>query len=105
MFKNTKILNKEKYWQKHISKYEQSGLSQKEYCKQNNLVYDTFRGWRKRLSKISTDDLVQVPSIITETAIVPNESLEIIINDILKIKIPDNFNPATLNELLKMLGQ
>jgi len=38
-------------WQKHLEAWEQSGLQQIEYCQRNNLSYDNFRTWKKRIGK------------------------------------------------------
>ena len=35
-----------KFWKTHLDKWEESGLPQKEYCRQHNLVYHRF-GYRK----------------------------------------------------------
>jgi hypothetical protein len=104
MFKNTKIINKKEYWQKHMLKYEQSELSQKEYCKQNKLVYETFKNWRKKLSKISKDELIKIPLETKKDIFSKSATLEIIINDQLRIKIPEDYNPETLKSLLEALG-
>ncbi|WP_299197178.1 hypothetical protein [uncultured Amphritea sp.] len=42
---------KRTFWQKHIDGWQQSGLSQPEYCKQHDLKLANFGYWRTRLSK------------------------------------------------------
>jgi hypothetical protein len=32
-----------KFWKTHLAKLEESGLPQKEYCRQHNLIYHTLR--------------------------------------------------------------
>jgi hypothetical protein len=31
-----------KFWKTHLDKWEESGLPQKEYCRQHNLIYHRF---------------------------------------------------------------
>ena len=38
------------YWKDHISKFITSGKSQKSYCKDNDLSYSKFKGWRYKFS-------------------------------------------------------
>lgn len=38
------------FWQNHIEAQSKSGLSKKEYCVNENLIYTTFIGWGRRLS-------------------------------------------------------
>lgn len=37
------------YWQQHFTDWQQSGLSQRDYCKQHKLTFSSFGYWRKRL--------------------------------------------------------
>ncbi len=37
----------------HILAWEQSGLSQADYCRQHNLNVSTFAGWKRRFQKAS----------------------------------------------------
>ena len=39
------------FWSEHIARYEQSGLSRPEYCRQNGLKFSTFKSWRYQLNK------------------------------------------------------
>lgn len=41
-------------WQVHLDQQAESGLSIKDYCKEQNLAPSNFYGWRKRLN--STED-------------------------------------------------
>ncbi len=104
MFKKFKDSSKEEYWAKHISKHKQTDLSQKEYCKLNNLVYDTFRAWRRKLNKLNQDEIIKVPSEITNSMKSSDNSLEIIINQGVKIKVTKNYNQKLLKDVLRSLG-
>ncbi len=43
--------NKHDFWQQHIEGWYQSKLSQKEYCKQQDLSFASFGYWRTRLNR------------------------------------------------------
>jgi transposase len=43
------------YWEKIFIDWEKSGLSQKEYCKMNNISYSTFKAWRYK-NKSASDN-------------------------------------------------
>lgn len=42
---------KRTHWQSHIDNWQQSGVSQTEYCKQHGLKLANFGYWRTRLKK------------------------------------------------------
>lgn len=42
-------LPRHQIWQEPMEAWEESGLTQKEYCKRNELKLATFGLWRKRL--------------------------------------------------------
>ena len=49
------ITERELYWNNHIKKHEESGLSRKKYCKENGINYDKFSYWaHKFISKSSS---------------------------------------------------
>ncbi|WP_419605817.1 IS66 family insertion sequence element accessory protein TnpA [Thiolapillus sp.] len=39
------------FWQSHISAWQQSGLTQKAYCEQQELRYTTFGYWVRKLRR------------------------------------------------------
>jgi hypothetical protein len=39
------------YYEKHVSAWAQSGLTQKEYCITSNISYGSFKDWRSKLEK------------------------------------------------------
>ncbi len=59
------LAEKRRLWQEHLSRWESSGLSQVEYCRQNNLRTNIFLYWKKKLlSKSSVPSLVEIPTAI-----------------------------------------
>lgn len=44
--------SKDEYWSSVMKQYESSGLSQKQFCEQNNISYGTFKTHRYQSSAI-----------------------------------------------------
>lgn len=85
-----------KYWQTHISAWEQSGTSQAGYCRTHNLKIKNFAYWLRKLRKGSeTIKLVQISGV--PVVAVP---LRLIIDDRFAIEVDDRFSPDTLKQLV-----
>ena len=41
------------FWQLHIAAWQQSGLTQKAYCEQQELRYSTFGYWVRKLRRVA----------------------------------------------------
>ncbi len=104
MFKNKKQNGKEKYWKEHIRRQESGELNIKAYCTENSLKYETFRSWRKKLTRVEVKDLVKVPLANPSLNLKQDEAIELIINNTLKLKIPASFNQENLSKVLQILG-
>ena len=52
---------KRKFWEGHIQAWQQSGLTQVEYCRDNKLKNHQLWYWRKRISHPSDTDVTFVP--------------------------------------------
>lgn len=54
----------ESYWKNHLSRFRLSGLSRKEYCRQNGIGYDRFGYWMDKLTapqeQVSSKQLLPV---------------------------------------------
>lgn len=90
-----------KYWKSHIDQWSNSGLSQTEYCRQNELSRHKFTYWKiKFKEKHLPVEFVQVPSV---SQVMSGEGLKLNIGAGLQIEIPDGFSQATLEKVLKTL--
>jgi hypothetical protein len=47
-------------WRSLISKWEQSGKSQEEFCRAESLAISTFQNWRKKLKDSSGERFLEV---------------------------------------------
>ena len=57
MAKTKKKTSRAAYWQKHISQWSKSGLTQAEYCRRNKLSAAAFHWWKRHLrGKVKAQD-------------------------------------------------
>ena len=97
-----------RYWQEHIERWRSSGMTQKDYCRQNGLKWSTFHYWKQRLrEKSSPLNIVQVSLGPVEVSnnVQDWHGLVLLIGDLYKVQVGDEFNPATLARLVQTLGQ
>lgn len=97
-----------KYWGDQIKQWSESGLSQSEYCRINNLKSNRFTYWKIKLTKENLPtEFVQVPSPQVRE-LLPHPApamLKLNIDTGLQIEIPDGFSQATLARALEVLGR
>ena len=91
---------KQKYWQRHIEQWSQSGLSQATYCRERNLKIKSFTYFKSKLKKNMPVQFVQVP---VEPVQLPS-FLKLKIGSSFQIDIPDGFSQNTLTQVLQVLG-
>ena len=92
-----------KFWKTHLDKWEESGLPQKEYCRQHNLIYHRFGYWKARFkSRNLPVKFVQVAS----QPINPGPYvLKLNLPRGWQIEIPDDFSADTLKRVLATLQE
>jgi len=97
---------KRSYWKQHIDSWQETGLTQTEYCRRHNLKHHQLVYWKKRFLKIETgvsfvpvklDDLLDLP-IQPDCA-----SLSLVISNHFKIEIRPGFDAQLLRQLIFVL--
>ena len=94
---------KRSYWKQHIDAWQETGLTQVEYCRQHNLKHHQLVYWKKRFLKTEADvsfvpikleDLLDIPA--------PSESasLSLVVNNHFKIEIRPGFDVQLLRQLI-----
>jgi len=103
---------KREYWLSHIENWGKSGLSQAEYCREQDLIYSRFIYWKALWKKApKAPAFVPVPVGLPEVPVFSgssnrmNSSLRLTIRDHYKLEIGDNFRSETLARLLHLLEQ
>ena len=95
------------YWQSHVSKQQESGLSRAEYCRRQNLSYYAMTYWFKKLSKPSSSSAALVPVPIEKILRSPTtgcgSGIKIVLNNGGAIEVAEHFSPETLLRVLSLL--
>jgi len=94
---------KRSYWKQQIEQWQQTGLTQAEYCRRNNLKHHQLVYWKKRYLKTQTEvsfaavqleDLLDIPT---------QAALTLVIDDHFKVQIAAGFDPQLLRQLIAAL--
>lgn len=94
------------YWQHRIADWKESGLSQKQYCREHQLKLPTFQYWKSKVERQSlTKSLLPVtlkPSSSSATQSFPS-GISISVKDHISIQLEICFNRDTLLDVLDLL--
>ena len=97
---------KRSYWKQHIDSWQETGLTQAEYCKRNNLKHHQLVYWKKRFLK-TEPDVSFVPlkfeGLLDLSARQQPASLTLVINNQFKIEIRAGFDSQLLRQLILAL--
>jgi hypothetical protein len=97
---------KRSYWKQHIESWQETGLTQAEYCRRHNLKHHQLVYWKKRFLQTTTEvsfvplqlkDLLDLPT--------PSDSVSLclVINNDFKIEIRAGFDAQLLRQLILAL--
>ena len=97
------------FYQKHLAKWKDTGLSQAEYCRQNGLIRHRFGYWKRKLFKEGRQvEFAVLPVNLSEHNVpfiqdsVPSP-LRLIVDSRFNLEIPDQFSQDTLTKVLQVL--
>ncbi len=99
------VEEKESYWFKHYNSFNKSGLTQKEYCRQQEISYWTFNAWKRRFDKSEQDTVMQEIPLKILTDPVSCSPIEIVFENNIRISVPENFSPETLKRIMFALRE
>jgi hypothetical protein len=102
------INQKHSYWKKHIESWQETGLTQAEYCRRYNLKHHQLVYWKKRFTQ--TEEAISfVPLRLNALPSKPNQSenngLCLVIKDHFKIEINYGFDVQLLRQLIVVLSE
>ena len=93
-----------KEMQAHLEAWKSSGLTQVEYCQQNNIKSHIFTYYKSKLgyvqAKVTSNTLMPI-QIVSEQS--HRNGIIINLPDNLSIDINPGFDPATLQQILTLL--
>jgi hypothetical protein len=94
-----------RFYQKHLERWQQSQLSQKEYCRQNEIILHRFTYWKKRLADDNQAGPTFVPVPLAQNfSHSATSKIDLIIAGGFKIQVGPGFDPVTLKQLIHTLG-
>lgn len=94
-------MNKQEHWFSLIRTCEESTISQKQFCRENNLSISTFGYWRRKYIK----SLIPEDADPSEGTFIPlkdsaHSLLEIIYPNGVRIQVPEGTHPNQLSTLI-----
>ena len=93
-----------RYWLDHVSSFQRSGLSQREFCRNHNISYWSFNTWKRRLEEKGKKNQIQeISPLVVRELSDQNSNLEIQFNETIRISVPVNFSEETLRRILHVL--
>ena len=107
MAKTKKKTSRAAFWQKHISQWSKSGLTQAEYCRRNGLSAAAFHWWKGELQRKSKlQKKPSTPMQFVEVQGVPpahagrGETYEIVLPRGRAIRVGRDFDSDVLKRLI-----
>jgi len=90
------------YWRSHVSNWEESGLSQTEYCRRNNIPFSSFGNWKTKLSEIQPDEALFVE---VEHSLMPvhEKHIEVVTTDGIVVRLRESIQRETLRNIILAL--
>ena len=92
-----------RFYQKHIERWQQSQLSQVEYCRQNELIPHRFAYWKRRLAGHQTSPTFVPVPLVPNFSASSNAKIDLVITGGFKIQVGPGFDAATLKQLIHAL--
>lgn len=99
------------FYQKHLTNWKGTGLSQAEYCRRNGLLRHRFGYWKRKLFKEEEQvEFAVLPVNLSEQS-VPFirdnvfSTLRLMVDARFSLEIPDQFSQDTLTKVLQVLKE
>jgi hypothetical protein len=97
------------YWTGQVQRWKESGLTQKEYCINEDISLERFGTWKRRLDRetqIEMTRLVPVPAKTVSSALfIARPVLGLVVDSRYRVEIPDAFSPSTLEAVLQVISR
>ena len=97
---------KRTYWKQHIDSWQETGLTQAEYCRRHNLKHYQLVYWKKRFLKTETDVSfvsLKLEDLLDISARPDRVPLCLVIDSHFKVEIRAGFDAQLLRQLIFVL--
>jgi len=97
------------FWKKKIQGWQESGLSQVEYCRTHNLIPHRFTYWKQKLVKKNTGVPISLVQVNMKAGFHSGPAyaspLRLVFGNQFHVEIDRGFDPVTLRQLVLALRQ
>jgi len=101
--RSERLEQKRTYWKHHIDSWQETGLTQAEYCRRHNLKQHQLLYWKKRFVQAESGVSfvpVSIAGLPGDPVQTDHPTLCLFINDRFKIEISQGFDPQLLRQLI-----
>jgi hypothetical protein len=95
--------HKRSFWEYHLERWQQSGLSQRAYCMEHELKSHQFYYWRRRIQKPHSD-VSFLPVMLPEGSVGHNHTVRILMPNGCVIEMEGWQEPTQLEQLVSMVA-
>ncbi len=93
-----------KFWETHIEQWQVSGLSQRAYCKRNDLILHRFYDWRRRIIPDHKAGVSFLPVALTDSSKREQPSIHIHTPNGFTIEVEDQNGSIDINRLVALVA-
>ncbi len=93
-----------KFWENHIEKWKISSLSQRAYCKKNDLILHRFYDWKRRIMPVDKTRVTFLPVALNGSATRKHPSVRIHTPNGFTIEVDDQNGSIEINKLVAMVA-
>ena len=95
-----------RFWEKHVSAWNKTELSQADYCRLNKISRSSFHYWKNRIVPSGPLALVEIPVVSPAPVSISHCSAQIcVVVDRYRVEIRKGFDPEELERVLGVLGR
>jgi transposase len=103
--------SKEQFWRAHVTRWQASGLSVRDYCARHRLTEPSFYAWRRTLAQrpdnvpaaVAAPVVTFVPLHVQPATADTSAALEVVLGNGRRLRVPAGFDAATLRAVLDVL--
>jgi transposase-like protein len=106
---NPRDRGKERFWRRAVRQWRKSGLSIRDFCRQEGLPEGNFYAWRRTIAQRDAEKVAFVPVQVIAGPTIPTRTedavaaLELILPGGRRLCIAPGFDAATLQRLLPLV--
>ncbi len=89
------------FWENHIQAWQETGLSQSEYCRRNELIRHRFWYWRKRTEEADKKEISFVPVPLPAKPMGPApQVVRVVTPNGYRVELAGSFDPILVGQLM-----